>query len=96
MFVFWQSRCIQAKVDVFGKSGCIRSKVVVFGQKRLYSCKSGYIRESDFIPEKVVVFGHNWLHSGKMVVSGKKVVAFEQSGCSRVKVVAIGQKWLYS
>ena len=48
------------------------------------------------------VFGQKWMYSGKRGCSRAKVIVFlqsgciRQSGCTRVKVVVIEQKWLYS
>ena len=48
------------------------------------------------------VFGQKWIYSGKRGCSRAKVIVFLQSGCirqsscTRVKVVVIEQKWLYS
>ena len=49
----------------------------------------------------MVVFWQKWLYSGKSGSNPAKVVAFEQSGCIRQKVLysakvfGFGQKWLY-
>ena len=73
MVLFAQGGCFRAKsfysgkIDVFGKKSCTRAKVVVFGQsgriraKWLYSCKSGFILENEFIIRaKVVVIWQKW------------------------------------
>ena len=75
---------------VFVQRGFIPAKVVVFVQ-------SGCIRAKWLYSGKeVVVFGLNWLYSGKKDALVQKWFYSEKSGFIRKKVVAFGQKRLYS
>ena len=93
-------------------------KIVVFGQKWLFSCisgciwakrlysgKSGCIRESGCTRANDVLFRQSGyiltklLFSGKVLLSAKsgciptKKVVFGQSGCIRAEVIVFRQKW---
>ena len=102
MFVFGQSGCITAEVGLVSQRLLYLDKVVVFVQKWLYSVKVAVFRQEvvvfrqcGCIRAKVAVFlqcgfiRSKWLNSGKKCYIG-------QNDCIRVKLVVLGQKWLYS
>ena len=83
---------------VFGHSRCIRAKVVVFGERWLFSSKSGCIQAKWLCSGKMVVFGEEWLYSGKKccnqakgVVFKEKLVVISQKWLYLDKVVVFGQ-----
>ena len=88
MVLFGQKWLHSGKVVVIARKWLLSGKVFLFGQKLLSSGNRAYIRANAVVFVQGGCIWAKWLCSCR-------VVLFGQGGCSRAKVVVLGQKWFF-